>query len=313
MIKSPLVLSDGKIQQLQAGDTLDVPNLASDIAANAALIAANTADIAADAAYLYGGPGQLVIVPYTFALQGVGTSPVNLFGSHFDLATGLTANNATEHIVGNNKVHIIINSLIGSGTITLTGDSVNVLTGVPTLATTDVLTVDQPGRWVSTKMFFRITNVTIGAGITAINYNIHVHGTSRLPNVKSKFIGYRADILKSGAGSASLRLEIHSLRQISGQRYQSNILEDITMARHPAITDNLRVGADARSYNSNVANYVDSTNIVFTLRQIDFDTYFTNQEHYLDPALDEGLQAIFTWAQIDFMVFYALFIRIPSA
>jgi hypothetical protein len=229
---------------------------------------------------------------YTLPLRGVLGAAFNITGELRTVAAGETGDYATDFAVNNNHAFLLVNSLTGSGTVTITGTSLSESTGVPVASDTETITVDTgAGQYYqSTKKWWEITNIDIPAGISAINYDVGVVGYADFGNTDFKLVGYRIDAPAAGI-NAEIRLRIIKINDDGSGKASVSDLEDITLDASSGtdqVVDNLRSGGNDRTYNPTVATLW-ANGSVAVLKQGDFDTYFTSDENVFESSSkDEG-------------------------
>jgi len=232
---------------------------------------------------------------FTFPLSGVLDNRVNLIGENRTVVSSQTTDYATDFTVSNQHLFILVNSITTGGDIVITGASIDENTGVVTNADTETITVDTTTNqyYQSDKKWWEITNIDVSSGaITSINYDVGVLGYVDLLNKDFKITGYRVDTRSQDGGNASdFTFELIKVQDDGGKKMSFVTLEDIGVDSNGIgnqIIDNLRTGADDRSFNPAVTNiWLNNTNLSF--KQSDFDTYFTsNQNEFESSTKNEG-------------------------
>lgn len=228
---------------------------------------------------------------FTLPLRGVVDTSLNLTGEFRTVAAAQTTDYATDFAVSNNHAFILVNTITGTGTITITGTSINETTAVSTIGDTEVITIDATAAqyYQSSKKWWDITNIAI-SGPSAINYDIGVVGYTDINNQNFTLLSYRLDMVSQGA-DADIRLQIIKVKDDGAGKMSLVYVEDIGVDDNAAgdqIIDHLRTGGDDRSYNGPTNVWEDNTTFVF--KQGDFDTYFTADENvFLSGDNHEGL------------------------
>jgi hypothetical protein len=226
-------------------------------------------------------------------LRGVTATQVNLTGELRTVSAGETGDFATDFPVSNNHVAILVNTITGSGDVTITGTSINESTGVPTAADTEVISVDSTAGqyWQTSKKWWEVTNIDIPAGISAINYDVVVVGYTDINNQNFELLAYRLDMVAQG-NTPDIRFRIIKVQDDGGGKMSLVDVEDIGVdsgAVGDQIIDGVRTGGDDRSYDPAVASvWDDGENFVF--KQGDFSTFFSAEENMFDSGdSDEGM------------------------
>lgn len=227
---------------------------------------------------------------YSLPLRGVLVSDFFITGEFRTQSAGETGDYATDFPVNNQHVFLLVNTITGTGDITITGTSLDESDATPTIGDTEVITVDATASqyWQSDKKWWEITNIDIPAGISAINYDVGVVGYTDFGNTNFKIVGYRADA-PSGGVNSDMRLRIIKVSDDGGKKMSLVVLEDIeaNAAAADQIDDNLRTGGDDRTLNPATSLWANTT--VLTLKQGDFDVYFTADENvFQSSTLHEG-------------------------
>lgn len=220
------------------------------------------------------------VMNYTLPLSGVTANVVELTGTFREVAAGVTGDIATDWSVNNNHFYMYVNSLTGSGDVTITGVSINESTGVPIGADTEVIVVDASGTYYqSNKKWWEITNIQAIGDISAIDYDYGVIGYPDLGNRNFRLIGYRCEALASGI-NADFTIIIQKFQDDGDKKMTIIDLESIGVDSNAAgdiIIDNLRVGGDDRSLDPASTVFDNGEQIVF--KQLDFSDYFTSNEN----------------------------------
>ena len=233
---------------------------------------------------IYVEPAQLAdgmkIISFTLPLTGVVDTIVPLAGTFRTVGAGATGDVATDWAVSNQHAFILVNSITGSGDITITGTSLNESTAVPSANNTEILpSVSATGYYQTDLKWWEIIDIDIPAGITAIDYDYGVIGYPDQGNRDFRMLGYRCDAYSSSSTS-DFSLIIYKVQDDGNKKMSIVTIESISVDSGPAgdqIIDNLRTGADDRSYNPSVGNiWLDNTTITF--KQLDFANYFTGDE-----------------------------------
>jgi hypothetical protein len=222
---------------------------------------------------------QMQVLTYTLPLSGVVDNEVPLTGTFRTVGAGETGDLATDWAVQNQHAFIYVNSLTGSGVVTITGASINESTGVVDATSTETITVDAATEYYQTdKKWWDITNIDIPPGISAIDYDYGVIGYPDMGNRNFSIIGYRCDAYADKA-EADFSIIINKVQDDGDKKMSIVQLEDIGVDDSVAgIVDNLRTGAMDRSYVPSVLNFWEQ-NTILTLKQLDFNDYFTSEEN----------------------------------
>ena len=216
---------------------------------------------------------------FSLPLRGTSDGIFNFIGEYRTVDTSQTGNYTTDFDVGNNKTLINVNSLTGTGTITITGGSVTTNSSVVVPGDTEVITVDATGRYQTNKRWWEVTDITI-ADFTAINYDIEVIGYPDLGSTNFRIIGYRIEAYAQGL-NPDLGFDIYKIKDNDNNKCELIQLESMGVDANNAtnqIVDLFRSGGDDRSYNPADTVWDNDKTIVF--KQMDFDDYFTNNENY---------------------------------
>jgi len=221
------------------------------------------------------------MVSFTFPLRTVIDNQLNITGEFREVTSGETGDYTTDFAVSNNHIYLYINSLTGSGDVTITGTSLAETTAVPVTGDTETITVDTDTVYYqSDKKWWEVTNIDIPAGITGIDYDIGVLGYSDYQNNDFEMLGYRFDMFSQG-NSADIKLLIYNVKSTTGKKFELITVENFGADSGSVgnqIVDGIRTGGDDRSYNPGVAQiWEDNTTLV--LKQFDFSTYFTGDEN----------------------------------
>lgn len=231
-------------------------------------------------------------ITFTLPLRGVVDNRINITGELRDVSTGETGDYVTDFALSNNHLYLLINSLTGSGDVTITGTSLSESTAVPVGGDTETITVDAAGVYYqSAKKWWEITNIDIPVGISAIDYDVGVVGYTDINNQNFRLIGYRVDAFAQGV-SPDFRFRIIKIQDDGSKQMSIVDIEDIGVDSGSAgdqIIDGIRTGGDDRSYNPAVAElFGNNTTLVF--KQSDFNTYFVADENlFRSGTHDEGL------------------------
>ena len=242
----------------------------------------------------HSGDGRWVLLPgadhtqelvFSLPLRGITAARFNFIGElRENIATAQTGNYTTDFPVANHHVMFIVNSLTGSGTLTITGASMSEASAVPVVGDTEVVTVDATGRYQSNKKWWEVTDIT-AAGFTAVNYDIGSIGYPDLGNQDFRITGYRIEAYADGT-FPDIGIDMWKVQDDGDQKMTLVPFESIGVdADNVAnqIVDGLRTGGADRSLNPDVASiWLDNTTLVF--KQTDFDSYFTADEVTFESA-----------------------------
>ena len=225
-------------------------------------------------------------------LRGVTDTEVAWLGELRTVTQSETGDYATDFAVSDHHVYLYINSITGSGDVTITGTSVDESTGVPTGADTEVITVDTASMYYQTsKKWWEVTNIDIPAGITVIDYDVGVVGYADFLNDDFTIVGFRLEAFAQGA-SADFRFTVYKIQDDGSNKMSIVIMEDVGILDGDAgnqIIDHLRTGGDERSYNPTVGN-IWGDNTVICLKNSDYSTYFSSDENSIEGATkNEGI------------------------
>ena len=228
---------------------------------------------------------SLKVINYTLPLTGVVDIVFPLTGTFRTEGAGATGDVATDWAVSNQHAFILVNSITGSGSVTVSGTSLTESTAVPSAGDFETLTIGATGYFQTDKKWWEIINIDIPAGISAIDYDYGVVGYPDLGNTDFKIIGYRCDAYSAGV-SPDFQISILKV-QDDGSKVMSIVtLESIGVDANSGadqIIDHVRTGADDRSYDPTVADIWEN-NTMFTFKQLDFDSYFLSDENHILAA-----------------------------
>lgn len=232
--------------------------------------------------------GDLQAIALPISLKGVAPTDLNVIGTFDEIIAGLVADDVTNRSLGKRHLAIIVNSLTGTGTVTITGDSVDGETGVPTTGDTEIITIDEIANYQSAKKWAQISSVVFSVGISAINYDLNYLGYEDYSNNDFLIGGYRADV-KSEANNMDFTLEIIKVKDLGSGKFELIDLEKFEIdseVGNGSWIDHVRTGGDDRSvtFNQTAAPSGTSTDIT----QGDFYPYFGNECRLLGATKDEG-------------------------
>jgi hypothetical protein len=232
-------------------------------------------------------------IAFSMPLRGVTASQVNLTGEFRTVSAGVTGDFATDFAVSNNHIFLLVNSITGTGDVTITGTSISETTSLPVIGATETITIDASTNqyYQSSEKWWEVTNLDIPPGISAIDYDIGVVGYSDINNQNFELLAYRLDMVAQG-NTPDIRFRIIKIQDDGNGKMSLIDVEDIGVdsgAVGNQIIDGLRTGGDDRSYNPAVATiWDDAQNFVF--KQGDFSTYFVADENMFNSGdADEGM------------------------
>lgn len=167
--------------------------------------------------FTHNGTNILQTLSFSMPLRSVVDSALNLTGEFRTVASGLTANYSTPFAVSNNHVFILVNSISGTGDITISGATIDESTSVISSGQTEVLAVDASTNqyWQTSAKFIEVSGITIGPGITAIDYDVGVIGYTDVNNQSFELLGYRLDMFAQG-NSPDIRFLIYKVKDDGG-------------------------------------------------------------------------------------------------
>jgi hypothetical protein len=221
---------------------------------------------------------------FTLPLTGVTDTVFNFIGEFRQVATAQTGDYTTDFAVSNHHLMFNVNTLTGTGTITITGASMSEASGVPIVGDTEVITVDATGRYQSDKKWWEITNIAI-AGFTAINYDIEIIGYPDLGNRNFRISGYRVEAYSSNI-NPDLGIDMWKVQDDGSKKMTLVPFESIGVDANNAtnqVVDGLRTAGADRSFNPAVGAIWEA-DTTLCLKQTDFDSYFTSDETTFESA-----------------------------
>lgn len=263
---------------------------------------------------------MLKIKSYTLPLANVTDNQVPLAGTFRTVVSGETGDVLADWAVSNQHVFILINTIATGGQIIITGTALSESTAIPMTDSTEVINIDTTGNqyYQTTKKWWEITNIDTTSGtITGIDYDYGVLGYPDFGNIDFKIVGYRLDAFAQNI-NADFRLKILKVQDDGNKKVSIVPLEDIGVDSNSGsdqIIDGLRTGGSDRSYDASVS-LLWGNNTTITLKQLDFDAYFTNDENnILSSVKDEGYVIMIEGAPsggitgvdyVTFMLYYKL-------
>ena len=224
-----------------------------------------------------------------------------LIGEVSNVITGTGADFATTTAMRHTHCSILVNAITTGGDLVVSGDSIDPIDGVVTIADTEIIVLDTTAaqRYQTDKHWLEITGVDVSSGtITGINYDIDrlsylfdsIEGLFTVVRV----LGYRIQFQTNNNG-ADLGMQMFVVNDDGGKKTSVDTLEDIIWTStngNGVITDNLRGGGSSRAYNANVTQVASGD--VFAYTMIDFNSFFSGGENVINGGLNDGLQIIFT-------------------
>ena len=226
---------------------------------------------------------DFVVVAYSRSLTGVADSRFMLAGEKYTEASGQTGNYTTDFAATGSKIEILVNSISVGGIITITGIKKDKTTGIPSNATEDII-IDTTANqsYLTFNNWDVITDISLGIGISGINYDIIVSGFQTGLETNFVLVGYSLEFMTQ-SDSSDINIKIETFKRGSGNKIEYKIIEDIGFDSNSAtnqIIDNLRTGADDRSLNSTLARlFPNNRNMVFDMA--DFNNYFNAGENVM--------------------------------
>ena len=231
--------------------------------------------------------------------------PFYIAGVFSDVSSNETTDYNTAFSARNNHILLTINSITpvdndSQCSIQVTGTKVNESTKVADTNFTETITFDASNntKYQSLAKFYDITLISIknhtGSNISTIDYDIRVLGYVDFLNSNVKITGYRSEILGDlNSANADIRLSLIRIKQNDPVTTLLNI-EDIEIdgnfgGGNGKIIDHQRTGGNDRTHEVTSGADLWPQNSYFVLKMTDFDTYFTNQEHYIEGGNNEGI------------------------
>jgi len=234
---------------------------------------------------------QMQVLTYTLPLTGVVDNEVPLTGTFREIDSGETTDVVTPFATANQHLYIYVNSLTGSGNVAVSGAQLSEDSSIQDSTGVESITIDQAGVYYQTSFkWWEILSIELPPGISAINFDYGVVGYPDMGNRNFSIIGYRCDAYADKA-DADFSIIINKVQDDGAKKMSIVQLEDMGVDDGGAgIVDNLRTGALDRSYLPTVANFWE-VNTILTLKQLDFNTYFTSDEN--DIRSGEGDEGFF--------------------
>ncbi len=236
---------------------------------------------------------MLKIKSYTLPLALVTDNQVPLAGTFRTVGSGETGDVLSDWAVSNQHIFILVNTITTGGQMIITGTSLSESTGIPMTDSTEVINIDSTGNqyYQTAKKWWEITQIdTTSDIIIDIDYDYGVVGYPDFGNVDFKIVGYRIDAFAQNV-NPDFRLRLWKVQDDGNKKASIVTLEDIGIDSNSGadqIIDGLRTGGFDRSYDPSVGTLW-GNNTTITFKQLDFDTYFTNNENnILASSRDEG-------------------------
>jgi len=261
---------------------------------------------------------QMQVLTYTLPLKGVVDAVLPLTGTFREIDSNETGDVLSSFGVSNQHLYIYVNSLTGSGDVSVVGAALSEFSAVDDSTGIEAITIDQAGVYYQTSFkWWEVDSILIPPGISAIDYDYGVIGYPDMGNRNFSIIGYRCDAY-ADKDAADFSLLIDKVQDDGNKKMSFVQLEDMGVQDSGVgIVDNLRSGADDRSYLPNTSNFWEA-NTILTLKQLDFNTYFTNNENdILSKEKDEGFFIRIEGepgggiTDVDFIVLYLYYELLP--
>ena len=230
--------------------------------------------------------------------------PFFIAGVFSSVSSNQTNNYTTAFSARNNHILLTVNSITPSDvnlqcSIQVTGTKISESNKIAETNFIETITFDATDntKYQTLAKFYDITLISINhvnSNISAIDYDIHVLGYVDFLNSNVKIIGYRSEILGDlNSGNADIRLSLIRIKQNDPVTTLLNI-EDIEIdgnfgGGNGKIIDHQRTGSNDRTYEVTSGTDLWPPNSYFVLKMTDFNTYFTNQENYIEGANNEGI------------------------
>jgi len=233
--------------------------------------------------------GNVQYLSYNSPLTGIVDDSFPIVGELDTLEAGLTGDYSTQVSYGNEHVGLVINSITGSGNVTITGTSIVEEDGIPTTGDTESFLIDSVASYQSPKKWLEVDSVVFAAGITAIDYDLVVLGYLDLSNNDFVVAGYRADI-RSQSNTADVSIEIIKVKELADNKYELIYLEQYGIDSSNGgggIVDGVRTGGDDRSHTFGSTAF--PNNRMFSVKQGDFYPYFGEECRCLGANKGEGI------------------------
>lgn len=244
-------------------------------------------------------------IEFNAGLKGVYPSPAYLWGVDDEIVSGLIATDNTERFLGNNHLGLDVSVLAGSGTVTVTGDSIDSGSGAITLGDTENITVDATGLYQTTKRWLRVIQVSIPVGITSITYALNRLGYFTFGECDFRIAGYRFIMVPTNVDSVSIKVQIFKIQDEGDKKYTKVTVEDLTYkGTSPYIVDTKR---GTRDYSA-ATDTLHKVGVPSFYKIEDFETYFISDENIIESCdKNEGAIVELTWDSTDYIF---LFLRL---
>ncbi len=262
---------------------------------------------------------EIIALNYYIDFDSISTN-IYLDGYSATLATSLTGSTSTDYSCNGMQLGILVNSISDSGTIVVTGTSINEHNGTFNVGDTETISISIKAgqRYRTIRRWVEITNVSV-ADITTINYDLYVQGVQQLQGQWFELLGYSLDVVSSAIG-ADLRFKILKSNQLVNLIEKLETVEDIGIVSGSSgnqIVDNVSGGT--RTLNPAISQILDSGEM-FHLEMRNFkdlpETIY-GQIYNIDGHTGSGFQILLTGqvASVPTNIKYAkliLFVKIKS-
>ena len=225
-------------------------------------------------------------------------------GSKHNIASNeTTLTYSTPFAPADNHIYINVDAVnISGGTsiinATIAGKRIDEASGISS-STSEVIqiSVAGPAAYQSLNKWYYVSSITLTpdtGSIDFILYDIDTLGYVDFLNNDVTITGYRFEALGDFDGSTSdIGVELIAVSQ-SGSTTTLTDIENISVdgdggLGNGEVIDSLRSGAHDRSFTMPFGTDIWPRNVNFVFKQTDFNSYFTNNENFIEGTNDGGL------------------------
>ena len=234
---------------------------------------------------------QLKTMHFDLPIRGVVDSSFDWVGTYRVIADDQTGDYATDFGGGNQHIGISVTAITTGGDIVITGTSISEASAVPNVADTETITIDATvSKYQSDKKWLEVTNIDVASGtIAGITYDIELVGYFDFGNSDWQIHGYRAD-MKTTSDTSDFAVILTKVQDEGDKKYSHVTIEKYghdSLSTGGKFFDGIRTGASDRS--ATLSSNLAPNNGMICYKQLDYSTYFTNDENIFEGSKAEGL------------------------
>jgi len=228
-------------------------------------------------------------ISWFIPMTGVTDNQFLVTGENRVQSSNETSSYTTRFSLGNQHLSLYINSLSSGGVVHVSGSFISENTGVPMWGTETITVPSATSYYQTNKKWLEIVSIDT-SNLSGEDYDVRIIGYLDMGNRDFTINGYRVEF-RSAGNNPDVSILIQKVQDDGSGAMSLVAIENMgidSTVSGGTITDGIRTDADNRGYTFGSEAW--DNNTMFVFKQLDFNTYFTNDENILEgSSKNEGL------------------------